>query len=556
MKSPPTTGSSGSSDSKKVVMHRTGAGVEKSLARAKSAGTLGQTTRKDSPPRQGRNSPRERKKWPRERKKSHKKTVRKLASGAQKNEGSKTEVERSISNDDYDVKGAMAEIYFDLQRIAAGQFLGTLDEMPDEMPDEMDFCVCGEPEMTDAELHEVSIGVKSIVSKFSYPSSKYTTANSFIEFALAHKRNPESPQHSDVWDPDEAMARCMSPEDPAYERCSGLVARHNFKLLCILAHSVTFQETVFGDDAESWNAMFDSISENAVSIIVFAEGRSLIWWTELTYLNSVFAFILPSSLVESTFTKSKIRLHPHEWVVTDRLEDTWSPTFNGKKQVHIPNNIYRAEGFLKSPRSPFWPVNRPYPEDPTLVRGVSFLPCMTCDSHVSCGCSFLTSLDVWHPLVELRDYGRRGVGIRVLERIPKRAILDEYVGEIFPANYNDDPVYGLDVNLPGYGNDEVIATISAKRYGNWTRFINHSCDASTHFRTVTQGGRHRTVVQTVRAVEVFEELTIDYGDGYWRDRECECGAEKCVSKKKRKTAEPGVLGAVSGGSREGGAGKA
>ena len=551
MKSPPMTGSSGSSgssDSKKVVMHRTGAGVQKSLARAKSVGTLGQTTRKDSPPRQEKNSPRERKKWPRERKKSQEKTVRKLASEAQKDEGSKTEVDRIISTDDYDVKGAMAEIYFDLQQIAAGQFKETLDEMSDDMPDEFDWC--GEPEVTDAELHEVSIGVKSIISKFSYSSSKYTFANSFTEFALAHQRNPESPQHSDVWDPDEAIARCMSPEDPAYERCSGLVARHNFKLLCILAHSVTFQDTIFGDNAESWNALFDSVSENAVRIIVFAEGRSLIWWTELTDLNSVFKFILPSSLEESTNTKSKIRLHPHEWVVTDKLENTWSPTFDGKKQVHIPNNIYRPESFLNTPRPPFWPLNRPYPEDPTLVRGVSFLPCITCNSHKPCQCSFLTSPDIWHPLIELHDYGPRGIGIRALERIPRRAILDEYVGEIFPADYKDDPVYGLDVNLPGYRNDEVVATVSAKRYGNWTRFVNHSCDASTRFRTVTMGGRFRTVVQSVRDVEVFEELTIDYGDGYWRDRECGCGAEKCVEKRKGKIVE------AVGGSSEEGAGKA
>ena len=162
------TGSSGSSDSKKAVMHRTGAGVEKSLARSKSVGTLGQTTRKDSPPRQGKNSPRERKKWPRERKTSHRKIGRKSASEARKDEGSKIEVERNMSTDSYDVKGAMAEIYFDLQRIAAGQAIRMSDEM-DEM-DEIDFC--GEPEVTDAELHEVSVGVKSIISKFSYPSSR------------------------------------------------------------------------------------------------------------------------------------------------------------------------------------------------------------------------------------------------------------------------------------------------------------------------------------------------------------------------------------------------
>ena len=182
MKSPPMTGSSGSSDSKKIVTQRTAAGVEKSLTRAKSVGTLGQTTRKDSPPREGKTSPRERKKWPRERKKSYKKTVRKVATEAREDEGSKIEVEGIVSADDYDVKGAMAEIYFDLQRIAAGQFIGSLDEIldeildviPDEIPDEMDWC--RESDVTDAELREVSVGVKSIISKFSYPSSKSTTA--------------------------------------------------------------------------------------------------------------------------------------------------------------------------------------------------------------------------------------------------------------------------------------------------------------------------------------------------------------------------------------------
>ena len=517
MKSTPVTGSSGSSnDSKKAVIHRTGAGVEKSLARSKSVGTLGQKTREDGPPK-GKN-------FPRERKRSHRKTVRGLASEVPREEGSKAEAEKSISSDTYDVKGAMAEIYFDLHRIAAGQAKGT--------PDEMDFY--GESEVTDAELHGVSVGVKSIISKFSYPSSKPTIANIFIEFALAHKRNPEGPQYSDVWDPDEGMARCMFPKDPAYERCSGLEARHHFKLLCILAHSVTFQDTIFGDDTESWNALFASVSENAVSIMVFAEGRSLIWWTELTYLNSVFKFILPSSLIESTSHLPRDQIHPHEWVVTDKLEDIWSPAFDGKKQVHIHNNIYKAKAFLNSRRPPFWPVNRPYPEDPTQVRGLSFLPCITCESHMSCECSFFTSQDIWHPLVELREYGHRGVGIRALERIPKRAILNEYVGEILPEDYADDPVYGLDISLPGYRNNEVVATISAKQYGNWTRFINHSCDSSTQFRTVTMGGRHRTVVQTVREIEIFEELTIDYGDAYWRDRECECGAEKCVSKMKNK----------------------
>ncbi len=46
------------------------------------------------------------------------------------------------------------------------------------------------------------------------------------------------------------------------------------------------------------------------------------------------------------------------------------------------------------------------------------------------------------------------------------------------------------------------------------------------------------VVQAVRDIEVFEEVTVDYGDGYWRGRVCECGVEGCYSGLKRKVEGP------------------
>ena len=326
------------------------------------------------------------------------------------------------------------------------------------------------------------------------------------------------------------MARCSSCEDPAYERYGTLAADHGWKLISKLAHSAAFREAACNIDAPSWQQVYATIDENAVSLMVFAECCGLEWWTELIRLNSLFP---PSFDFTQDQPSRPKNYNPHKWVVTSKCEDVRRPIFEGKHQLNIHKNIYRETAFRNSPPPPHWPPNRPYPEDPTLVRYPSFKPCLTCKSRVPCTCSFLTDPLIWHPLVELREYSHKGVGVRALQCIPKGAILAEYLGEILPSGYAGDPVYGFDFSLPGRRNDEVVATISAKRYGNWTRFINHSCDASTKFRIVTQGARHRCVVQSVREIDVFEEVTIDYGFGYWRYRTCECGVEGCYENVKR-----------------------
>lgn len=326
------------------------------------------------------------------------------------------------------------------------------------------------------------------------------------------------------------MTRCSSCEDRAHERYGKLAADHGWKFLSKLAHSANFCETARNLDASAWPEVSAVINENAVSLTVFAECCGLEWWTELIRLNSLFPPSFDFTQYQPTGPKN---YNPHKWIVTSKPEDVRRPTFQGKHQLNIHKNIYRGNAFRNSPPPSHWPPNRPYPEDPTLVRYPSFQRCLTCKSHVPCICSFDTNPLIWHPLVELRDYGHKGVGVRALQRIPKGAILAEYLGEILPSGYEGDSIYGFDFSLPGRPSDEVIATISAKRYGNWTRFINHSCDASTKFRIVTQGGMHRSVVQSVREIEVFEEVTIDYGFGYWRYKTCECGVEGCYENVKR-----------------------
>jgi len=70
--------------------------------------------------------------------------------------------------------------------------------------------------------------------------------------------------------------------------------------------------------------------------------------------------------------------------------------------------------------------------------------------------------------------------------------------------------------------------ISSKYMGNWTRYMSHSCEANTKFVTVAIGGRYRVMVVAERDIEIFEEVTVDYGDDYFKgQQECFCGEPRC-----------------------------
>ena len=119
-------------------------------------------------------------------------------------------------------------------------------------------------------------------------------------------------------------------------------------------------------------------------------------------------------------------------------------------------------------------------------------------------------------------------------------MLAEYVGELRPALYRSDPVYGFEITPSGGKAHEAIAMISAKKVGNWTGFINHSCKASTTFEQVVVGDRVRIMVVARREIGWGEEVTVNYGDVYWNEgRRCMCGEEGCCSRKWEEKKEEG-----------------
>jgi hypothetical protein len=185
----------------------------------------------------------------------------------------------------------------------------------------------------------------------------------------------------------------------------------------------------------------------------------------------------------------------------------------------------------------------------------------------------------WQDHFELRKTEGRGIGVYTKRAFRPDTILGWYAGEIVPnreAELNNDYLMTVPIDLasdpdspcpsdddsddsypeqqfptlpPWFHNTrsrsrdtattkpdpsvQPTVMIDAQRAGNWTRFINHSCEPHAQFRIARVGDMHVMIVEAARNIPAGVELTVDYGSDYygvssWRT--CHCGARKCVSK--------------------------
>ncbi len=146
-------------------------------------------------------------------------------------------------------------------------------------------------------------------------------------------------------------------------------------------------------------------------------------------------------------------------------------------------------------------------------------------------------------LVELFTTEHKGRGVRALQHMPKGTIVGNYIGEVYP-----ETELGIDVQVDRYGAPEgngyhftvdvgpppnpdnnAKFSIDSAHLGNWTRFMNHSCDANVTYDLINLGQRWTTVCKTTRIVKFQDEMMTDYGDQYfiYRNLVCRCGSKKC-----------------------------
>lgn len=309
-------------------------------------------------------------------------------------------------------------------------------------------------------------------------------------------------------------------------RYGQFASKHGWMMLSVLANSAAFREAVRTLDRVRWSAFCDCVCENKNSIEVFAKSRELNWKAALEQRRDFGRWIL---FRNEQYPDLKPPRHPHHLIVPAAAGLVKAPRYEGKDQINILNNQYDADDFESHDRPHVWPREVKYPSDPTDLLHKLGRTCSLCSQH-GCSCDPKTHPSVIHPLVELTEYDGKGVGIRALQSIQKHQPLGEYVGEILHPRGTKDPeaTYGLSISAP---NDsyEIVGIISARQYGNWTRYLNHSCDPNTEFATMLIGQKQRALIKTLRDVAIFEELTVHYGHDYWihRDFRCRCGSSDC-----------------------------
>ena len=138
-----------------------------------------------------------------------------------------------------------------------------------------------------------------------------------------------------------------------------------------------------------------------------------------------------------------------------------------------------------------------------------------------------------NPWFELRRSRIQGRGAFATRRIRKGTRIIEYTGEIITdeeadRRYDDEKMdrhhtflFAVDVNH----------VIDGARRGNYSRFINHSCDPNCE--AVIED--NRVYIDALRTIEPGEELLYDYQyerdgvpkDSWERLYACECGAPNC-----------------------------
>ncbi|ODM20736.1 hypothetical protein SI65_03789 [Aspergillus cristatus] len=305
------------------------------------------------------------------------------------------------------------------------------------------------------------------------------------------------------------------------QRLTELTTRLGWKLLSICAHSAAFRQATIRAGVVTWDVLISQLEANRLSIELFARTRNLEWRGPLLKHAR---HNLPELQKELAPYIKLYDQHPHHFVRTEN-KAVRMPVYEEFLQMHI-------DACMFDPRQWKSYVEEGDVYDPTQ-REEEDGNCWICRQSLDFPCSCLPP-DVGQ-LVELVDYPKKGIGVRALANFKEGQILGEFIGEVRHWNYGGDPKYSYLIHDKYF---QPVATISPKRYGNWTRFINHSCGSSTKFDTMAIGKRLVVVIRAKRDIMMFEEITVHYGGNYWEGRTCECGSSKCKSRKPESEESP------------------
>jgi hypothetical protein len=110
-----------------------------------------------------------------------------------------------------------------------------------------------------------------------------------------------------------------------------------------------------------------------------------------------------------------------------------------------------------------------------------------------------------------------GVGIFAKEEISADMLIGEYTGIVRRCSSQDPPndysfIYPVEDSIGRY------LEIDAKKWGNFTRHINHSYNPNIETVSAYIKGVHHVILLSSRVIKKGEQLTFDYGESYWSKR--------------------------------------
>jgi euchromatic histone-lysine N-methyltransferase len=187
-----------------------------------------------------------------------------------------------------------------------------------------------------------------------------------------------------------------------------------------------------------------------------------------------------------------------------------------------------------------------YDEEGKLIPDFSFsdIPMIfECNDRCSCNAITCNNRVVQKGLTqrfELFKTTDKGWGIRTLRLIPKGSFVCEYVGEIITdmeadRREDDSFLFDLENRVCRNANDTDVYCIDAKFYGNFARFINHSCNPNLTSVKVFADHQDlrfpRIAFFANKDIAGDEELSFDYGEKFWiakyKSFSCLCGSSDC-----------------------------
>lgn len=217
-------------------------------------------------------------------------------------------------------------------------------------------------------------------------------------------------------------------------RYAAFAAHCSWSLLTILSFSETFRRAALSLSPDCWSSLLTCVSDNAVSLELFVSVRGLANSNSVLRIAKHIPLDMRMRWLDMQDKAPKIApVSPCAYIIADKMDLVMQPMFEGFRQVNVRDNIYNPEIFGQGQMPHNWPEGKTWPSDPTLREPGEGI-CRSCGNQTMCDCEPHTSPVVTHPLVELKDFGSKGRGIRTLQRIEGGDLLAEYVGLIKDAD--------------------------------------------------------------------------------------------------------------------------